>query len=105
MSAATQDTAKISERSLALVRRCRVSAMVLGRGEDFRILFIPDSTLQSEIVALALDGFRHCGLIGFDGVGLLMEAEDRPEAARILKLAAPDFMLAVLGTGNGGTVN
>jgi hypothetical protein len=105
MSTTTQNPAKISERSLELVRRCRVAAMVFGRGEDFRILFIPDSTPQSEIVALGMDGFRHCGLIGFDGVGVHLEAEDGPDAARILKLAAPDFMLAVLGTGNGGTVN
>jgi hypothetical protein len=96
---------KMQPRFERLIRKCRVSALVMGKDNETRLFYLCDRTPECDIAAAVYAGFQNCGLIGYCGGHVLTEPEPGEEAERIMRLARADFILAASVMRQGARSN
>jgi hypothetical protein len=94
----------MSDRFKSLALRASVAAMVLGKGQEFRLFYLHENGIDEEIRAAAEQGYRSCGLIGLVNDHFVMEMQpDAPE--RLMLEARVEFLSAVAFMAVGGIVH
>lgn len=95
----------MSYRPKSLASRASICAMVVGKGQDFRLFYLHENNVDNEIREAAETGFRSCGLIGLLPNGRL-EMQAEPDASESLMLyARTEFLTALTLMHAGGSVN
>jgi hypothetical protein len=95
----------MSYRPKTLASRATICAMVVGKGQDFRLFYLHENNVDDEIRAAAEAGYRSCGLIGLLPNGRL-EVQSEADAPETLMLfARTEFLTALTLMHAGGSVN
>jgi hypothetical protein len=88
-----------------LASRSSICAMVVGKGQEFRLFYLHEDGVDEEIRAAAEQGYLSCGLIGLLANGRL-EMQSEPDASESLMLfARAEFLTALTLMHVGGSVN
>jgi hypothetical protein len=88
----------ISTPQTELISKCKISAMVFGKGTEVKLVYLSETNPRAEFAAAVRAGFMYAGLFGIanDGSVLVELEEPKAEAAGVMGRLAADIALGTL---------